>query len=105
MLQVEETWKELEYIVLPHKDTKDVFILGTLEEIQTALDESNINVATILSSRHVGPIKPRVEEWARILDQFSKTLVNIKKKSIIINLIRLFFIRTNGRCVSNSGCI
>lgn len=70
-------WSELEYIVLPHKDSKDVFILGTLEDIQAALDESNINIATILSSRHVGPIKPRVEEWAKMLDQFSRTMVNL----------------------------
>lgn len=60
---------------MPHRDSKDVFILGTLEDIQAVLDDSNINMATIASSRHVGPIKPRVEEWVRLLDLFSKTLV------------------------------
>lgn len=73
--QVEEAWKSLEFIVVPHRDSKDVFILGTLEDIQAVLDDSNINMATIASSRHVGPIKPRVEEWVRLLDLFSKTLV------------------------------
>ncbi|GJQ70897.1 hypothetical protein Trydic_g814 [Trypoxylus dichotomus] len=72
--KVEESWKALEFIVVPHRDTKDVFILGSVEEIQTVLDESNINISTIASSRHVGPIKPRVDEWIRQLDLFSKIL-------------------------------
>lgn len=73
--KVEEAWKTLDFQVMLHKDSKDVYILGSLEEVQTVLDESSINITTIASSRHVGPIKPRVEEWARQLDIFSKTLV------------------------------
>lgn len=61
--------------MLPHKDSKDVFILGGTDEIQQLLDDSNINIATIASSRHVGPIKSRVDEWQRQLDLFGKTLV------------------------------
>nr|CAH7756356.1 unnamed protein product [Callosobruchus chinensis] len=72
--KVEEAWKTLEFIVLPHKDAKDVFILGSLEDVQAVLDESNINITTIASSRHVGPIKPRVDEWAKNLDLFSRIL-------------------------------
>lgn len=72
--KVEEAWKSLEFSVMLHKDSKDVYILGSLEEVQTVLDESNINITTIASSRHVGPIKPRVDEWLRILDLFSRTL-------------------------------
>lgn len=69
----------LEFVVMPHRDSKDVFILGTIEEIQQVLDDSNININTIASSRHVGPIKSRVEEWIRMLDLFSKTLVRFFK--------------------------
>ncbi|XP_060586003.1 dynein axonemal heavy chain 6-like [Ruditapes philippinarum] len=72
--KVEDAWKATEFVVLQHKDSKDVFILGGTDEIQQLLDDSNINVATIASSRHVGPIKPRVEEWTRQLDLFGKTL-------------------------------
>lgn len=61
--------------MISHRDAKDVFILGTLEEVQTVLDESNININTIASSRHVGPIKPRVDDWLLQLDLFSRTLV------------------------------
>ncbi|PVD36438.1 hypothetical protein C0Q70_03422 [Pomacea canaliculata] len=72
--KVEDSWKALEFIVLSHKDSKDVFILGGTDEIQQVLDDSNINVATIASSRHVGPIKSRVDEWVKQLDLFGKTL-------------------------------
>lgn len=67
----------MEFTVIPHKDAKDVYILGALEEVQSVLDDSNINITTIASSRHVGPIKQRVDEWMKNLDLFSKTLVNI----------------------------
>lgn len=68
-------WASLEFPVLLHKDARDVYILGGLDEIQACLDESNIHISTILSSRNCGPIKSRVEEWAKNLDLFSKTVV------------------------------
>lgn len=73
--QVEEIWAQLEFPVLMHKDARDIFVLGGLEEIQASLDESCIHISTILSSRNCGPIKSRVEEWSKNLDLFSKTLV------------------------------
>ncbi|KAL5020432.1 hypothetical protein ScPMuIL_003324 [Solemya velum] len=72
--KVDDSWKTTEFMVLPHKDSKDVFILGGTDEIQQLLDDSNINVATIASSRHVGPIKSRVDDWVKQLDLFGKTL-------------------------------
>ncbi len=72
--KVEDSWKSVDFVVLPHKDTKDVFILGGTDDIQQNLDDSNINISTIASSRHVGPIKPRVDEWQRNLELFGKTL-------------------------------
>ncbi|RZF48033.1 hypothetical protein LSTR_LSTR002099 [Laodelphax striatellus] len=72
--KVEDAWNSLEFTVLPHRDSKQVFILAGLEEVQAALDESNINIMTISSSRHVGPIKTRVDGWTSKLDLFSRTL-------------------------------
>ena len=34
-----------------------------------------VTISTIAGSRHVGPIKPRVEEWGKQLAVFSETLV------------------------------
>lgn len=72
--KVEDSWKSLDFVVIPYKESKEVYILGGTDEIQQNLDDSNINISTIASSRHVGPIKPRVDDWQRQLDQFNKTL-------------------------------
>ncbi|KAA0194622.1 Dynein heavy chain 6 axonemal [Fasciolopsis buskii] len=53
--KVEDSWKSTEFTVIPYKDSKDVFIVGGTDEIQQLWDDSNINIATIASSRH--------EEW------------------------------------------
>ena len=39
------------------------------------LDDSVVNISTIAGSRHVGPIKPRVEDWQKQLALFADTLV------------------------------
>ena len=49
--KVEDAWKTTEFVVLPHRDTKDVFILGGTDEIQVQLDDSRVAIATIASSR------------------------------------------------------
>ncbi|XP_042305526.1 dynein axonemal heavy chain 6 [Sceloporus undulatus] len=72
--KVEDAWKTTEFIVLPHRDSKDVYILGGTDDIQVILDDSSINVATIASSRYVGPLKARVDEWQKQLSLFSQTL-------------------------------
>ncbi|XP_038615472.1 dynein heavy chain 6, axonemal [Tachyglossus aculeatus] len=72
--KVEDSWKSIEFIVLPHRDVKDVFILGGTDDIQVLLDDSTINVATIASSRYVGPLKSRVDEWQKQLALFNQTL-------------------------------
>jgi len=75
-MQVEDSWKSMEFVVLPHRDSKDVFILGGTDDIQVLLDDSQVNISTIAGSRHVGPIKPRVEEWSKQLALFAETLVS-----------------------------
>jgi len=86
---VEDSWKTLEFMVLPFKDFNDVFILGGTDDVQVNLDESNINIQTIASSRHVGPIKPRVDEWVKQLELFGKTLVSLCEKNVLKNLLKL----------------
>ncbi|XP_051560675.1 dynein axonemal heavy chain 6 [Myxocyprinus asiaticus] len=74
MSKIEESWKTTEFVVLSHRDSKDVFILGGTDDIQVLLDDSIVNVATVASSRYAGPIKARVEKWQRQLSLFSQTL-------------------------------
>ncbi|XP_003505691.1 dynein heavy chain 6, axonemal isoform X1 [Cricetulus griseus] len=72
--KVEDSWKTTEFVILPHRDTKDVFILGGTDDIQVLLDDSTINIATIASSRYVGPLKTRVDDWQKQLSLFNQTL-------------------------------
>lgn len=72
--KVENAWKEQELAIVAHRDYKDIFILAGIDELQVILDDSNVNIATILASRHVGPIKQRVLEWEKSLELFSETL-------------------------------
>lgn len=60
------------------------------EEIQILLEESQITMATIKSSRYVGPIKNQVEDWDRRLALFAKTLdewVNCQKRWLYLKQI------------------
>ncbi|KAJ3207853.1 Dynein heavy chain 6, axonemal [Entophlyctis luteolus] len=74
LTKVVRIWSDTEFIVLPYRDSKDVFILGTTDDIQTALEDSQVTISTIKASRFVGPIKSDVERWDRQLVLFSETL-------------------------------
>ncbi len=74
--KVEDSWKSTEFIVIPYKNYKDIYVLGGTDEVQQLWDDSNINISTIASSKHVGPIKPKVDEWVEKLALFGETLVS-----------------------------
>ncbi|TKS69211.1 Dynein heavy chain 6, axonemal [Collichthys lucidus] len=72
--KVENVWKTVDFTVLSHGDSKEVFILGGTDDIQVLLDDSIINVGTVASSRYVTPIKLRVDTLLSQLILFSQTL-------------------------------
>lgn len=68
-----DTWKKTD-LRLVKDQSRDTFIITGIEEIQILLEESQVTMATIKSSRYVTPIKVLVEDWDRRLVLFSKTL-------------------------------
>jgi len=72
--KVESVWAELEFELKPYKETKDVFILGGVDDVFAALDESLVTINTILASRFVGAIRGPVEEEQKKLRLLSDTL-------------------------------
>jgi dynein heavy chain len=72
--KVIKNWNEAEFIVTSYRDNKDVFILGSVEDIQSLLEDSQVAIATIRGSRFLGPIKSEVERWEKMLALFSETL-------------------------------
>ncbi|UYV81319.1 DNAH6 [Cordylochernes scorpioides] len=75
--KIEEQWQHTEFVILSHRNQKDVYILGATDDIVALLDESLVNIFTIASSRYVGPFQERVDQWKKQLDLFSKTLVSL----------------------------
>ncbi|KAJ3023365.1 Dynein heavy chain 6, axonemal [Thoreauomyces humboldtii] len=72
--KVVKTWSEAEFVVAAYRDAKDVFILGSVEDVQTLLEDSQVTVATIKGSRFIGPIRTEVDRWDKQLGLFSETL-------------------------------
>ncbi|OQR87505.1 dynein heavy chain 6, axonemal [Thraustotheca clavata] len=75
MLQkVIKVWQTLELEVKPYKESKDVFVLGAVDEVLAALDDSIVSINTILGSRFIGAIRDEVEGWRRKLVGLQETL-------------------------------
>lgn len=72
--KVSSVWTGLEFIVNSYKDSKEVFILGSVEEIIAALDESLVTINTILGSRYCGHIRSDVEAYQARLILLSETI-------------------------------
>jgi dynein heavy chain len=58
--KVVSCWRDLDLVLNYYKDQKDVFVLGSLEDIIVALDESLVTISTIASSRYVEPLRQQV---------------------------------------------
>ncbi|KAI8850637.1 hypothetical protein BC829DRAFT_441991 [Chytridium lagenaria] len=74
LAKVVKTWNEAEFLVIGYRDSKDVFILGSIDDIQTLLEDSQVTIATIKGSRFIGPIKAEIERWDKQLSLFADTL-------------------------------
>eukprot|EP00928_Gymnodinium_smaydae_P068046 TRINITY_DN5109_c0_g4_i2.p1 TRINITY_DN5109_c0_g4~~TRINITY_DN5109_c0_g4_i2.p1 ORF type:complete len:3873 (+),score=1233.23 TRINITY_DN5109_c0_g4_i2:1305-11621(+) len=70
--KVRKTWEDMELIVNTYKD--NLYIVGSIEDITVALEDSLVTVSTIAGSRFVGPIRTEVEEWQKNLLLFQETL-------------------------------
>jgi dynein heavy chain len=58
--KVQTKWADIEFTVKPYKDSKDVFILGVVEDVTVALEDSMVTMGTITASRYVAGIRTEV---------------------------------------------
>jgi dynein heavy chain len=58
-----DSWDGIEFILNTFKDSKDVFILGQVEDIVTLLEDSMVAITNIITNRFVGPLWEEVEPW------------------------------------------
>jgi len=88
--KVTSVWAALEFTVNPYKDSKEVFILGSLDDIVTALDDSLVTINTILGSRYCSHIRTEVESYQKRLVLVSETLdewLNCQKQWMYLEAI------------------
>jgi dynein heavy chain len=67
-------WKRLEFEAMVYKERHDTFILGGIEPVMEALDDSLVTLNTILGSRYCAPIRYDVSNWQKKLNLLSETL-------------------------------
>ncbi|RHY32534.1 hypothetical protein DYB32_002465 [Aphanomyces invadans] len=72
--KVVAVWQKLELEVKPYKESKDVFVLGAVDEVLAALDDSIVTINTILGSRFIGAIRDEVDMWRKKLVGLQETL-------------------------------
>ena len=80
--KVTTKWGDVEFQCMSYKESKDTFILGGIEEVTMALEDSMVTMTTILSSRFVAGIRTEVEKVEKSLNIFSETLdewLNVQK--------------------------
>ena len=50
---ISSKWNSINFTVAPFKDVKDTFILGSVEDVTAALEDSMVTMSSILASRQV----------------------------------------------------
>jgi dynein heavy chain len=74
LAKIKAGWEKMKFTVLNHRDQHGLFILGSLEEINTLLEDNQVTLQTMLGSRYIRGIQDRVEEWEKKLAILSETL-------------------------------
>uniref|UniRef100_A0A8B9MLI2 Dynein axonemal heavy chain 10 n=1 Tax=Accipiter nisus TaxID=211598 RepID=A0A8B9MLI2_9AVES len=74
--EIAETWEHLKFTVQMYfKGTeKQCFILGSVDEILEILDDNNLNLQSVLSSRFVGPFLSTVHHWEKTLSLIGEVI-------------------------------
>ena len=59
-----QTWVGVEFAVNPHKDQKDAYVLGQIDDVVEQMDESMVVISTIATNRYCsGVLRQRVDRW------------------------------------------
>ena len=72
--KIKTSWAEMNFEVRGHRDSKSVFILGSIEEITTNMEDSQMSLQTMTASKFVVGIRDQVEVWDKKLQLVSEVL-------------------------------
>ncbi|KAA6366732.1 MAG: putative dynein heavy chain, partial [Streblomastix strix] len=76
--QVMDKWQHMELHAKPFHG--ESYLLVDIDDLMRELDDSQVQLATIRGSRHVGPIKEMVDFWVSRLAYFNEVLDDWSKK-------------------------
>ena len=88
---IESRWDTIELTMILHKDLKEFYIVGDLEDIIAQLEETQVQLSTIRSSRFVGPIKSQVDDLSKSMNMLAKCLDYITTFQIAFNSLTKVF--------------
>jgi dynein heavy chain, axonemal len=60
--EIKKIWATMDFVVVNYRDFKDRFILGSIEEIMIQLEDDQVSIQTMLSSKNVKEIREEVTE-------------------------------------------
>ena len=67
MKKVKDIWSEIQFTIVPYRDSKERFILGDLEDLMTQLEDDQLQVSSMMGSKYVAIIRDEVERWEKNL--------------------------------------
>jgi len=62
LAKLDETWKEVEFMFTQHKDT-DIYLMKLAEEDFEMLEENQVQVTGMTSSRYLATFEEEVISW------------------------------------------
>lgn len=57
MEEIQSKWGSLNFVVNSYRESKDKFIIGTVEEIMQTLDDHQLKIQSMMGSRYVAEIR------------------------------------------------
>ena len=89
---VEAIWENQELPITQYKDSKDVYILGDIEDVLANLDDSCAAVNNILGNRYVASLRDEVTKWKDLLmvmqDIFEEWIICQKNWMYLENIVK-----------------
>jgi dynein heavy chain len=71
---IKSGWMEMIFEVRGHRESKSVFVLGSIEEIVTLMEDSQMSLQTMTASKFVVGIRDQVELWDKKLQLVSEVM-------------------------------
>ncbi len=74
--EIESNWRNTRFTVAKYmKGTEERgYVLGAIDEIQTALDDNVLNLQSMSASKFIAAFLPTVQKWEKLLSLVSETL-------------------------------